>query len=141
MGRYSKTSQHLTRIEHVIQMAQNPGPPRPRPVLPRVHKVELRLDPAVIAQIAADYEAGATTPDLMAQYQLGKGTVLRLLRAQGVEIRNQSLTPTELGEAIRLYQSGWSLARVGAHFGRDASLIHISFKRAGVPRRKPWERP
>jgi hypothetical protein len=94
----------------------------------------------MLDQIVADYEAGDSTLDLVARYGLGKGTVLKLLRDRGAEIRHQSLAPEELAEAIQLYESGLSLARVGEHFGRDASLIHITFKRAGVPRRKPWER-
>lgn len=59
----------------------------------------------------------------MITYQLGKGTVLRLLRERGVEIRNQSLTPDQVGEAIQLYLRGWPLAKVGQHFHREHTVI------------------
>ena len=71
----------------------------------------------------------------MTTYGLGKGTVLRLLREHGVELRHQSLKPDQLQEAVRLYEQGRSLAQVGAYFGRDASFIHVTFKREGIPRR------
>jgi hypothetical protein len=109
---------------------------RPVPVAPpRIHNAQKRLGPDLISQLVTDYQAGASTTDLMVSYGLGKGTVLRLLRDNGVQLRHQSLTAEQLKEAIQLYQQGWTLARVGNHFGRDASFIHVTFKRAGVPRR------
>ena len=143
MGRYLKTSHHLTRIEHLVEIASTSGVGR-RPArenVPRVHKVQQRLEPATLAQIAADYEAGMSTQQLMAHYQLGKGTVLRLLRSQGVDIRNQSLTPQQCEEAITLYLDGWSLAKVGRHFDREHTVIRDVLVRAGIPRRDSHGRP
>jgi hypothetical protein len=50
-------------------------------------------------------------------YQLGKGTVLGILAECGVKMRGQGIPEDRLNEAIDLYQSGWSLVRVGDHFG------------------------
>ena len=141
LGRYSNPGQHLTGVQRALRVAHKPGPPRSRSRVPRTHKVAQRLDSVTREQIAADYQAGLPTRALMARYQLGKGTVLRIFQQASVEVRHQSLTPDQLTEAIQLYQDGWSLGRVRQHFDRDASLIHITFKGAGVPRRKPWERP
>jgi len=127
MRRYSNTPP-LPKIGHTTFA-------RPVPVAHRIHNVHRRLDPDVIAQLVADYQAGSPSTELMATYGLGKGTVLRLLREHGATIRHQSLTPDQLKEAIQLYREGWSLARVGAQFGRDASFIHTTFKREGIPRR------
>jgi IS30 family transposase len=71
----------------------------------------------------------------MRTYGLGKGAVLRLLDAHGVVRRRQGLRPTEVEEAIRLYGQGWSLARIGEHFGRHHSVILRALERADVPRR------
>jgi hypothetical protein len=68
---------------------------------PTIHDVHRRLGSDVIAHLIADYEAGQPATALMDTYGLGEGTVLRLLREQGVEIRHQSLTPDQLAEAVR----------------------------------------
>ena len=131
MGRYLNTPEladfgRFTPVDRVD---------RSRIAPPRVHKAERRLGPEAIAQLVADYENGLASPDLMIKYNLGKGTVLRLLRAQGVEVRNQSLTIEQIEEAIRLYLEGWSLAKVGGHFGREHTVIRDVLMRAGIPRR------
>jgi hypothetical protein len=71
----------------------------------------------------------------MVTYNLGKGTVLRLLRDHGVQLRNQRMTPAEVAQAIQLYQTGNSLAAVGAKLGYDHGTIWQALKQAGVPRR------
>jgi histone H3/H4 len=87
--------------------------------------------------LVADYEAGQPTTALMKTYDIGKGTVLRLLRANGVQLRQQSMADDEITQVIELYGQGLSLARVGERVGRDASYIALVLERAGVPRRDP----
>ena len=43
------------------------------------HRVRRRLEPGIIQDIARNYEAGATTPALCAEFGLSKTSVLRLL--------------------------------------------------------------
>jgi hypothetical protein len=50
-------------------------------------------------------------------------------------LRSQSLTVGQRKEAIRLYQEGWSLARVGQQFGRQHTVIRDVLVRAGILRR------
>ncbi len=66
---------------------------------------------------------------------VGKGTVLRLLREQGIQLRNQRMMPTEIEPAIQLYQAGHSLAVVGTKLGYDHGTIWRALKRAGVAMR------
>jgi hypothetical protein len=106
----------------------------------RTHQASKRLGHRGVAQLVADYEAGEPTTALMSKYDLGKGTVLRLLRSQGVDIRHQSLTDDEVQQVVLLYAEGLSLARVGDRFGRDPSFIALVLERAGVPRRNPQGR-
>lgn len=101
----------------------------------RVHSVRKRLGPETIAQLVADYQAGMATTALTMKYRIGKGTVLRLLDDHGVHRRHQPLTEEQVQQAIALYQQGWSLARVGKHLGREDTLIWLTLKRTGVPRR------
>lgn len=60
------------------QPARSPG---------HIHRAVQRLDQAVIAQLLQDYQAGLTSRQLAAKYQLGKTTILRLLRRHSVQVR------------------------------------------------------
>lgn len=101
----------------------------------RLHRVRRRLTPNQVAQLVADYQTGAPSTELMERYQLGKGTVLRILDDNGVTRRRQAMTADQAADAIALYLSGWSLAKVGRHFGREHTAIRDVLERAGIPRR------
>jgi DNA-directed RNA polymerase specialized sigma24 family protein len=77
---------------------------------------------------------------LAKKHGISKTAVLGLLRSAGVTIRHQPLTSDQVAEAIRLYQSGWSMARIADRIGRDDSLVHKTLHRAGVPTRDPHGR-
>lgn len=105
---------------------------------PQVHKVRQRLTPEAQADLVASYQAGSSVNELCRQSGLGKGTVLRLLEAAGVETRKRpGLDIDQLAEAVRLYESGLSLADVGSTVGREQSTIHHALRRAGVTMRPP----
>ena len=106
----------------------------------RVHNIRRRLGPETIARVVADYQAGASTPTLMKRYKISKGAVLRLLQDHGIAMRHQPMTEQEITVATQLYEQGWSLARVGEHFSRNPSTIQGMLRRAGVARRRTWER-
>ena len=85
MTRYSnhvKLLSLLAKVQHELLRAaprsESPG------LVPRVHKLERRLAPNVLQRIVADYQAGRTSNQLMGDYALGKGTVLRVLHDAGV---------------------------------------------------------
>jgi hypothetical protein len=102
------------------------------PATPRVHSVYRRLQPEQIAELVADYEAGFRVAALMRRFELGKGTVLGILRDHGVKLRNQGLSPSDLPQAIARYEAGESLAGVGRAFGCDANVIRRHLVAAGV---------
>jgi hypothetical protein len=93
-----------------------------------------------VTQLVADYEAGAPSTQLAKNYGISKTAVLGLLRSVGVTIRHQPLTGDQVAEVIRLYQSGWPMARIADKLGRDDSLVHLTLHRAGVPTRDPHGR-
>jgi hypothetical protein len=47
-------------------------------------------------------------------------------------MRNQGLSPGDLPEAVRRYQAGESLARIGDRFGCDRTVIRRHLAAAGV---------
>lgn len=127
VGRYSK----LPRLPHVGHLTPDRGPSGP---LPRIHNAQKRLGPEAVAQLISDYQAGAPSTALMSRYHLGKGTVLQILEHGGVSRRNQPLMPDQRTEAIQLYLSGWSMAKVGRHYGRAHTVIRDLLRRHGEQR-------
>lgn len=88
-----------------------------------------------MARIVADYKSGVPSTQLARSLGVGKAGVLGILRDHGVQLRMRPMTDNEVKEAVRLYQEGWSLARVGRQLGRDHSAISDALERLGVPRR------
>jgi hypothetical protein len=66
------------------------------------HEAVRRLGPERVAELVHGYEQGTPTTELTRRYRLSKGTVLRLLREQGVVLRNQPLDARAAIEAIAL---------------------------------------
>lgn len=98
-------------------------------------RAEDRLGPEGIAQLVDDYLAGIPTTRLMKLYGMSKGSVLRLLEANGVQRRRQTLSAEQATEAIRFYHQGWLSFKIGKHFGKDHGVVLRSLERAGVRRR------
>lgn len=82
--------------------------------------------------VAADYQAGRSTTWLRRTYGLRQGAVLRLLDANGVLRRRQGSTTEQVEEAIRFYDEGWSLTRIGDHPRRDHTVVRNALHGAGV---------
>jgi hypothetical protein len=92
------------------------------------------MSPALTANIVAAYHSGATSRQIAAQFRVSRQTVVRQLRANNVPVRRtEPLSPAAVQEVLRLYESGWSLARVGERFHRSASGVQWILIRAGVP--------
>ncbi|MGW4842772.1 helix-turn-helix domain-containing protein [Nocardia brasiliensis] len=52
-----------------------------------------RVSEEEVAQMVARYEAGTSSNQLVADHQLAKGTVLKILRECGVEVRSRGRQP------------------------------------------------
>jgi DNA invertase Pin-like site-specific DNA recombinase len=61
--------------------------------------------------------------------------VCELLDRRGIERRQRVMTPTQIDDAIRLYQQGASLAEVGRRFGVEHSTIRKHLITRGISRR------
>jgi chromosomal replication initiation ATPase DnaA len=75
------------------------------------------------------------------RWGINRKTVAEHLRRAGVRPRRQGLRPEQVQAAIALYAAGWSLARIGARFDRDHSVVLRALKQAGVPLRDSHGRP
>jgi len=91
--------------------------------------------------MVAAYEAGASANQLAAEYRLGKGSVLKILRSGGAAIRvPRRLSESEIDEVVALYRDGQSLARIGERFGVVADTVSAALEGRGIARRDPQGR-
>jgi DNA-directed RNA polymerase specialized sigma24 family protein len=105
-----------------------------------VRQAQRRLTPAQVAQLVADYKAGASMKELAARWQLHRTTVAAQLRRARVELRRQGVPAGRLDEAVRLYGEGWSCQRLAERYDCDDETVRQALKRAGVSLRMPRER-
>jgi hypothetical protein len=78
-------------------------------------------------------------------FTIDRRTVSAILDRHGIRRRYNLLDADAIAEAARLYESGWSLARLADHFGVAARTVQNGLVKAGVPRRavgtNQWTRP
>jgi len=104
-------------------------------------KLNQRLNPAIVAEIVARYEAGEPSTALAVAFGISKGSVLKLLREAGTQIRNQGLSDDQVAEAAQFYASGHSLAQIGVHLGVDHGTVWRQLRKRGVKMRDTHGRP
>ncbi len=94
VARYSKLFAGQRDLSRALKVLDAPTTNLDKPAgQPRVHKLDRRLYPELIAALVADYPAGMSSVKLMETYGLGKGSVLKLLREAGVTIRRPGPQP------------------------------------------------
>lgn len=96
-----------------------------------------RLSDQARADAAARYEAGETSTALACEYKVAKSTILGILRANAVVVRCQSLTPDQVSEAVRLYESGFSLSQAAKQMRVNQETMRVTILRVGVVLRPP----
>jgi len=47
-------------------------------------------------------------------------------------MRMHGLSPEQIEEAVRLYEAGWSLARIGTKLGVDAGTVQARLRERGM---------
>lgn len=103
----------------------------------RPHQLRHRLLRESLDELTAAYGAGASTRELADRYGVGKTAIARLLREQGMKLRNQGLSPCQVTEATAHYEAGNSVAQVAAAMSLSVSSVYDALKRAGVEMRDP----
>ena len=91
-----------------------------------------RLNATELDLLVAGYQAGATVYELAEQFHIHRNTIARRLKAQGVQLRNSTLTDSEQARAVELYATDLSTLQIGQQLGRNPSTIWHALKRAGV---------
>ena len=94
-----------------------------------------RLTPEEIDVVVGRYEAGESANVLAREFGAHRTTIVGHLKRRGVSTRYKIIAEKDLAEAARLYAQGWSLARVGEHFGVGAHTVLNTFRTAGIATR------
>jgi transposase-like protein len=125
-----------TPFEFERLVSELPEPvPAPETAPPTIFSVARRLGPGAIARLVGAYESGTPTTQLMRDFGIAKGTVLRLLKENGVAMRQQPIPAEVISTAAELYETGLSLATVAERLGVNTSTLFLALRRAGVQMR------
>jgi len=89
----------------------------------RRQKVPRRLSGHEVSELVPGYQRGFTVYELASRFGIHRETVSSVLEREGVPRRQRPLSPSQVEMAVDLYESGWSLARVGAGLGCDPSTV------------------
>lgn len=82
--------------------------------------------------MAQAYADGTRVVDIAARFGVSKTTVVAQLNKADVERRPRTMSDEQIDEAHRLYESGWSLARVGDRLGFTARTVQLRLRELGV---------
>lgn len=139
-GPYYNTNMQVEALEQLLAALPDPDGPAPaptkRPSPARPHRLQRGLTTNQRAEIAAAYDAGASTKQLAIQWQLAKGSILSILRDAGTHIRKQRrLSEDEIDHAVTSYQHGESLNRIGDRLNVAHTTVRSALERRGIPRR------
>jgi hypothetical protein len=77
-----------------------------------------------------------TIKSLSDRYRIHRTTVYEHVDRQGVPRQQRGLGPRQIQEAAQLYESGLSLAKIGARFKVDAQTVRDRIAEEGVEIRK-----
>ncbi len=79
--------------------------------------------------------------ELGARFGIERRTVSNLLHRHDVQMRRPGFSPNQVDDAIRLYDSGWSLARIGNHLSVDSTTVLNRLRERDIPTRDTHGRP
>lgn len=118
-------------LEALLRALPAPSaPPRPRPDTIPNRARQLKADEA--REVVAAYEAGATVYQLAHRFGIARQTVSKILKRHGVQMRRTGLSPEQTAEAARLYDQGWSLARIGARMDVSPETVRLRLAARGT---------
>ena len=80
----------------------------------------------------AGYQAGLDLNELSSAFGADRRTLANRLEQRGIPRRSRRLTNEQIQEAITLYESGWSLARIATHLDVYPESVRYRLVRAGV---------
>jgi len=99
-----------------------------RPIAQRQRRFSAREELAVVA----DYADGGTVYSLAAKYGCHRATISRILKSHHIQLANAPIDHATIDEAIRLYESGLSMATAARHLGISTRSVFNFLHAAGA---------
>ena len=131
-------SRYLWLYDQVTKPQVTSGESCPVAPPPRHEKqIQRRLDVTAQAAVVAEFQTDATIRALAAKHQIHRTTVTAILERAGVPARQRGMRPEQITEAMELYGEGWSLAKLGKHYGVTDMTVRARLIEVGVVMRKP----
>jgi uncharacterized protein (DUF433 family) len=143
--RYSKqphlrrTSERLARLLDRDLGHETRDRPAAGPA-PHVHKLAHRLTAETIQALQQAYQTGASLAELQQQFDLGRGSVQRLLREAGARRRRKSLTDAKMTLLVERYEAGLTIREIAAEQQLPKTTVQDALVRAGVTMRPATRR-
>lgn len=100
-----------------------------------IRQRQRRLSETQALLMADKYQSGATVYQLAKEFGISRHTVSERLKKVGVAMRQQSPSSELIGSMVGLYESGLSLAEVGARTGTSPGTVRRYLLIAGVQMR------
>ena len=128
---YCNQNETARQIDVLVAEAQASASqiPRSRRSSPRGHR---KLPARTRQEIVDKYQAGERVVDIARALSINKVTVIDHLNRADVERRPLGMSDTQIDEAVQLYASGLSLARIGERLGFSARTIQSRLRERGV---------
>lgn len=133
MAAYSKQRLQIAAMKQALVVPQ--GDKRKTSRSPRVHRVEDRITATERTAIVAAYAEARHLADIISTFKTTRHVIHRLVDEAGVARRISVPSPSDEDRAVRLYQSGNSLATVGRAIGFDACTVRRILIARDIPRR------
>lgn len=80
-------------------------------------------------------EQRLTIYQLAEKYGCHRDTISKLLKANEVKVTIVRMTDDRVGEAVTLYESGWTLVQIAKHLGFGKATVLRALHKAGVEMR------
>ena len=135
LGRYSNWTSWADHLQSLDQTGGHRHESRPH-----TRGIARRLSESDVTELIARYREGATVYDLADGFHIHRSTVSGHLHRRGVKMRRRGLDEQQVDLAIRLYQRGWSLTRIGSHCGVNGGTVWLALRGRGVRMRDPQGR-
>jgi DNA-binding CsgD family transcriptional regulator len=128
LGRYSNRASWVKRLPRLPKATVSASA-----TTVRTHRSSAtRLSPAQIADLITGYQSGQTVYELADRFKIHRVTVSAHLHRHGIPMRRQGLDAAGIGHAVRLYEDGWSVARIGERLGVDGTTVWTAIKAQGT---------
>jgi DNA-binding CsgD family transcriptional regulator len=129
MGQWSKLSDQGERLWKLVEIVPS-GVTEAKSRTPK--QVHRRLRPTEVGELIASYKNGSTVYELAEQFRIHRETVSALLERQGIPRRGRPLSPAQIEQAAKLYDSGLSLAKVAPQLGCDPGTVRLALLKSGM---------